>query len=44
MARLELCQLSIEIVLLAPRRLLRHYHNPASSVDFHPGRYAHPPQ
>jgi hypothetical protein len=36
MARLELCQLSIKIVLLARRWFLRHYHNLARSVDFHP--------
>jgi hypothetical protein len=35
MACLKFCQLSIKIVSRARRRLLRHYHNLASSIDFH---------
>src|SRR5437773_364594 len=37
MARLEFCQLSIEVVLLAGWRFLRHYHNLASPIDFDTG-------
>jgi hypothetical protein len=36
MERLKFCQLSIEIVLLAGRRRLRHYHNSTISTDLHP--------